>query len=84
MDGINILGYGAATLTTCAFLPQVLKIWRSKSTKDISLPMLLTFILGISLWFVYGILVNSAPIVVANLITLVLNLLILSFKLRYG
>ena len=84
MDGVTILGYGAATLTTCAFLPQVFQIWRSKSTKDISLPMLLTFIVGISIWFVYGVLVNSAPVVVANLITLVLNLLILFFKLRYG
>ncbi|MCL1495120.1 MAG: SemiSWEET transporter [Pseudanabaena sp. Salubria-1] len=84
MDFTNILGFTAASLTTIAFLPQVIKVWRSHSTKDISLPMLVTFIGGITLWLIYGLLVNAAPIYLANGITLVLNLLILRFKLKYG
>ncbi|MDX2253876.1 MAG: SemiSWEET transporter [Pseudanabaenaceae cyanobacterium bins.39] len=84
MDFTNILGFMAAFLTTVAFLPQVLKVWRSRSTKDISLPMLIAFIAGVSLWLVYGLVVRAAPIVVANGITLILNLLILRCKLKYG
>lgn len=84
MDFINILGFTAATLTTFAFLPQVIQVWRSRSTRDISLPMLITFIAGIMLWLVYGLLVNAAPIYVANGVTLILNLTILRFKLKYG
>ncbi|GBO56872.1 hypothetical protein APA_5207 [Pseudanabaena sp. lw0831] len=84
MDFTNILGFTAASLTTIAFLPQVIKVWRSRSTKDISLPMLVTFIAGITLWLIYGLLVNAAPIYLANGLTLILNLLILRFKLKYG
>jgi MtN3 and saliva related transmembrane protein len=84
MDFTNLLGFTAASLTTLAFLPQVIKIWRSRSTKDISLPMLITFIAGITLWLIYGLLVNAAPIYMANGITLILNLTILRFKLKYG
>ena len=81
---INTLGFAAASLTTLAFLPQVIKVWRSRSTKDISLPMLVTFIAGITLWLIYGLLVNAAPIIWANAITLVLNIVILKFKLKHG
>ncbi len=84
MDITNILGFAAATLTTLAFLPQVIQVWRSRSTKDISLPMLVTFIAGITLWFIYGLRVNAAPIIIANAITLILNLAILRFKLKHG
>ncbi|MFM7600275.1 MAG: SemiSWEET transporter [Pseudanabaena sp.] len=84
MDFTNLLGFTAASLTTLAFLPQVIQVWRSRSTKDISLPMLVTFITGITLWLIYGLLVNAAPIYVANGITLILNLAILRFKLKYG
>ncbi|AFY74479.1 hypothetical protein Syn7502_02506 [Synechococcus sp. PCC 7502] len=84
MNAENIIGFLAAILTTSAFLPQVLKIWHSHSTKDLSLPMLVTFVLGISLWLIYGLLLNASPIIIANFITLILNLIILGFKLRYG
>lgn len=84
MDFTNILGFMAASLTTFAFLPQVVQVWRSRSTKDISLPMLVTFIAGITLWLIYGLMVNAAPIYLANAITLILNLTILRFKLKYG
>jgi len=84
MDFTNTLGFMAASLTTFAFLPQVVQVWRSRSTKDISLPMLVTFIAGITLWLIYGLQVNAAPIYIANAITLILNLTILRFKLKYG
>ncbi len=84
MSAIDLLGFIAACLTTFAFLPQFLKVRQTRSTKDISLPMLITFIAGISLWFIYGIFIGSLPVILANIITLVLNLLILRYKLRYG
>jgi MtN3 and saliva related transmembrane protein len=84
MQSIDLVGYIAATLTTAAFLPQVLQVWKSKSTKDLALPTLLSFIAGVSMWLIYGLLVRSAPIIIANIVTLVLNLAILRFKLKYG
>ncbi|WP_310489803.1 SemiSWEET transporter [Chamaesiphon sp. VAR_69_metabat_338] len=84
MKSIDLVGYIAATLTTAAFLPQVLQVWQSKSTKDLALPTLLSFIAGVSMWLIYGLLVNSAPIIAANAVTLMLNLAILHFKLKYG
>jgi MtN3 and saliva related transmembrane protein len=84
MELIDFVGYIAATLTTAAFLPQVLKVWKSKSTKDLALPTLLSFTLGVAMWLVYGLLVKSTPVIIANAVTLVLNLVILRFKLKYG
>jgi MtN3 and saliva related transmembrane protein len=84
MASIELIGYLAATLTTAAFLPQVVQVWQSKSTKDLSLPTLLSFIAGVSMWLIYGLLLNSSPIIAANAVTLVLNLVILRFKLKYG
>ncbi len=84
MTSIDLVGYIAATLTTAAFLPQVLKVWKSKSTEDLALPTLLSFIAGVSMWLIYGLLVRSIPIIIANIATLVLNLMILRFKLKYG
>lgn len=84
MEIIDFVGYIAATLTTAAFLPQVLQVWKSKSTKDLALPTLLSFILGVGMWLIYGLLVKSTPVIVANSVTLVLNLVILRFKLKYG
>jgi MtN3 and saliva related transmembrane protein len=84
MQLIDLVGYTAATLTTVAFLPQVLKVWQFKSTKDLALPTLLSFIAGVAMWLVYGLLANSTPIIMANAVTLVLNLVILRFKLKYG
>ena len=83
MESIDLVGYLAATLTTAAFLPQVFKVWQSQSTTDLALPTLLSFIAGVGMWLIYG-LFNSPPIIVANAITLVLNLVILRFKLKYG
>lgn len=73
----------AGTLTTVAFVPQVLQAWRTRSTRDISLAMFVTFSLGVASWLFYGIVINSWPIVVANCVTLMLSFVILYMKIRY-
>lgn len=84
MDQVVLIGYLAATLTTVAFLPQLLKTWRERSAKDVSYAMLLIFSVGVGCWLIYGVLIHSLPIILANSITLVLNLLILILKIRFG
>lgn len=83
VDGITAIGLAAATLTTLAFLPQVIKTWRTRSAADISLIMFLMMTVGICLWLTYGILINDLPLIGANVITLALAVTILFFKLRY-
>ena len=83
MNWITIMGFVAASLTTCAFLPQVIKTWRMKETRDISLWMYLIFTIGVSLWLGYGILIGDYPIAIANGATLILALIILIVKIRY-
>ena len=83
MEFITILGLVAATLTTSAFIPQLIKIWKSKSAKDVSLQMLITFCIGVFLWLVYGIYLQSLPVILANLLTLIFNLIILWLKIKY-
>lgn len=83
MTTTDLLGLVAGTLTTAAFVPQVVKILRTRSTDDISLGMFALFNAGLVLWLGYGFLIDSVPIIVTNLITLVLALTILFLKLRY-
>ncbi len=78
-----IIGLLAATLTTVAFLPQMIKVWQTKSAKDVSYTMLITFIIGVFLWFIYGILRQDIAIILANGITLIFNLTILWLKIKY-
>jgi len=84
VGGVTLLGFVAATLTTLAFLPQVVRTWRTRSTKDISLGMFLVLVVGIVLWLVYGFLMMDLPLMAANGVTLVLAGTILFFKLRHG
>ncbi len=84
MNYVNIIGFIAGTLTTIAFVPQVIKIWKTKSAKDISLGMFVILCTGIILWIVYGILVKSLPVVVANAMSLVFALSILVLKMKRG
>lgn len=83
MDTIEIIGLVAATLTTSAFVPQVYKTWKTKSTRDISFTMYSAFLLGTMLWLYYGVYHNSLAIILANAITGVLVLFMLLLKLRY-
>ncbi len=80
----NVPGFLAGALTTVAFVPQVLKILKTRSARDISLGMYTVFTSGVALWLVYGIALGSMPIVIANVLTLVLALAVLLMKLRYG
>lgn len=83
MDTVNLIGLMAGALTTTAFLPQVIKTWRSRSAADISLLMFALFSLGVFLWIVYGLSVGAMPVVIANVITFLLSMTILVFKIRY-
>ena len=83
MTSPDILGMIAGTLTTIAFVPQVVKTWRSKSTEDISYGMFILFSLGLVLWLAYGIVIDALPIIISNTITLALALVILGLKFRY-
>jgi len=84
VEMITILGLLAGTLTTISFVPQVMKTWKFKETKDISLLMYIIFFTGILLWFSYGLLINNAPIIIANGASLVLVSIVLILKIRYG
>ena len=83
MDIADTLGFAAGFLTTLAFVPQVLKIWRSKSAGDVSLPAFATFTVGIGIWIVYGIVKHDMPIVLWNVVTLALSAAILAMKVKY-
>jgi len=80
---INYIGFFAAFCTTIAFVPQAIKVYKSKSTKDISLYMFLIFTIGVLSWLIYGIIISNLPVILANAVTLVLSLFILIYKLRY-
>lgn len=81
--GIEIIGFAAATLTTVSFLPQLLRVIKLRSARDISLGMFLIFTTGTALWLTYGLLSHSAPVAVANAITFLLSASILILKLRF-
>jgi len=77
------LGYFAGVLTTIAFIPQVVKVWTSKSTSDISLIMFVVFTFGVLLWLIYGLIINDYSLVITNLVTFSLSLSILVAKILY-
>ena len=74
---VEIIGFIAAILTTSAFVPQVLKVWKSKSTMGVSVSMYLVMLLGVFLWGVYGYIIESMSIMIANTVTGFLQLMIL-------
>jgi len=81
---VDIFGYFAAILTTAAFLPQLLKTLKTKKADDVSLTTLIMFIIGVLSWIIYGYVISSKPILIANFITLILNLLILISKIYFS
>jgi MtN3 and saliva related transmembrane protein len=83
MDSAKIIGLVAGLLTTISFIPQVIKTWRSKSAKDLSLVMFLLYCAGMLLWTIYGFMLNELPLILWNVITLVLSLVILFFKIKF-
>jgi len=81
---IEFFGYFAAILTTLAFIPQLIKTLKTKKAEDVSLTTLIMFLTGVAAWIIYGIQISSKPILIANVITFLLNFLILLFKLIYS
>ncbi len=80
----TFLGFVAGALTTIAFLPQVIHTYKCKSARDLSWATLITFNVGIFCWFVYGVYLHSWPMILANSLTLALQLFIITMKIRYG
>ena len=81
---IQTLGLVAAAMTTSAFVPQVIKTWKSRSTKDLSLGMYSVLWVGIILWLIYGFIQGDLPIIMANAITFISTSILLLLKLKYG
>ena len=84
MDAETFLGFLAAVLTTVAFVPQVYKIIKTNNTKDISLGMYVVFVLGITCWLVYAVMINNLPMLIANSLTLLLSGIVLILKIKNG
>jgi MtN3 and saliva related transmembrane protein len=78
------VGYVAAALTTFSFVPQAVRTIRTKETHGISLWMYVMFNVGIAFWLVYGLVLMSWPMILANIVTLALSGTILALKIRYG
>ena len=81
---IEFFGYFAAILTTLAFLPQLIKTLKTRKAEDVSLITLVMFLTGVFSWIIYGYKISSTPILIANIITFILNLLILIFKITFS
>jgi MtN3 and saliva related transmembrane protein len=79
----EVIGYLAATLTTCSFVPQAWLTFRTRDVRGISLAMYSVFTVGIALWLVYGLMLRAWPLIIANGITLSLAAMILGMKIRY-
>ena len=80
---IEILGYISATITTIAFLPQIIKTFKTKSAKDVSMGMFILFTTGVFLWIIYGILTNTMPVLIANAVIFCLSLTQIVLKIKY-
>jgi len=80
-NSIEIIGLIAGGFTSIALFPQVVKLWRSRSTKDISVMMYALFCCGLALWIAYGILISSLPVILSNVVTLVFGAAVLTMKL---
>ncbi|MBC9878903.1 hypothetical protein G8O24_16305 [Bradyrhizobium sp. INPA01-394B] len=81
---IKLIGFAAATCTTVAYAPQAIKVWKTRSTGDISLGMFLVMVLGLALWLIYGLLSGDGPLIASNAVTMLLAGGILVMKLKYG
>lgn len=79
----ELIGFVAAILTTTAFIPQAYKIWKTKSADGVSLTMYLIMLTGVILWEIYGLLIYSLPIILANFITASLLIMIVYFKIKH-
>jgi MtN3 and saliva related transmembrane protein len=83
-DTPTLVGMAAGFCTTIAFVPQVIRVWQTKHARDISLAMYLIFVIGIALWFAYGLMIGSLPVILYNALTFVLAGAVLLMKWRFG
>jgi len=81
---VDLIGAAAGTLSTIAFVPQAWRIWKTRSARDLSLPMYLIFTSGVALWLAYGLALGAVPIIVCNGLTLLLAGTVLAMKLKFG
>jgi len=81
---VMAIGLAGAALTTFSFLPQTIKAVKTKHTKDLSMPMLVMLIAGISLWVTYGLIIKDIPLIAANSISLILMVVMFFLKRKYG
>jgi MtN3 and saliva related transmembrane protein len=84
MGTVEIIGFIAATLTTGSFVPQVIKIWQTRSVKDISLLMYVVLLTGSAMWTIYGFAQDSMPVIMANSITFLLVGAVVVMKIRFN
>jgi len=84
MNVESMVGFAAGVLSTVAFVPQVWQVWKSRSARDLSLPMYLIFTTGVALWLAYGLMTGATPVVAANAVTLLLAGAVLVMKIRFG
>lgn len=83
MTTTDTIGYLSALLTTLAFVPQAYYSWKTRDLSGISLPMYSLFSLGVLGWFIYGLMIVSWPIIIANSITLILACIVLYLKITH-
>jgi len=81
-DGVELIGFAAAFLTTIAFIPQVVQVWKTNSVEGLSLTTYIIFVIGVFLWFLYGLNIGSLSMIIANSITVVLALVIIYFIIK--
>lgn len=82
MDSSFLIGNIAAMFTTISFLPQAIKVIKTKETHSLSLPMYLLFVTGVSLWIVYGFQTGQIPVILGNIVTVIFAGIILSYKIK--
>ena len=79
---VELIGFAAAFLTTIAFIPQVIQVWKSKSVEGLSLTTYIIFVIGVFLWFLYGLSIGSLSMIIANFITVLLASVIIYFIIK--
>ena len=84
MSIATLVGLAAALFTTSAFVPQVVRAWRTRSTRDLSYGTFVTYAVGLSMWLAYGMMIGDVPLMLSNGTTLLLALTIIGLKLRHG
>ena len=84
MNGVDILGYAAGAITTLTFLPQVLKTWKRKSAKDVSMMMFIIAAVNEVMWIVYGALLDNWVIILTNVVVLIMSLTMITLKIRFS